>query len=252
MTERENFLERWSRKKAQAQREAADAPDPPVALDAPHDPTDVAKPDPAKMPVRHAQSTPQAPKLEFDLASLPSLESITAVTDIRPFLSAGVPQELTRAALRRAWLADPSIRDFVGLAENDWDFTNPAAIPGFGDIPPSTDIKKMIAQIFGEKDQNTEQAAASEGVPTAAAEPQAPAVAPESRPAEIAVATAGDLETGPDARPVSLSALAEAPAEPSQTDFVQRETNIAAQQNAPEPTPADPKRRQHGGALPQT
>ena len=37
--------------------------------------------------------------------------SITAATDIRAFLAPGVPAELTRAALRRAWTADPAIRD---------------------------------------------------------------------------------------------------------------------------------------------
>ena len=31
MTEPENFLERWSRKKARSQREAAEAPDTPAA-----------------------------------------------------------------------------------------------------------------------------------------------------------------------------------------------------------------------------
>ena len=77
-----------------------------------------------------------APKPEFDLASLPSLDSITAATDIRAFLAPGVPKELARAALRRAWSADPAIRDFKGLAENDWDFTDPTAMPGFGALPP--------------------------------------------------------------------------------------------------------------------
>ena len=61
-----------------------------------------------------------------------------------------MPQELTRAALRRAWAADPAIRDFVGLAENAWDFTDPKAMPGFGDIPAGYDLKKMVAEVFGE------------------------------------------------------------------------------------------------------
>ena len=50
--------------------------------------------------------------------ALPATESITADTDIRAFLAPGIPAHLTRAALRRAWAADPAIRDFVGLAEN--------------------------------------------------------------------------------------------------------------------------------------
>ena len=49
--------------------------------------------------------------------------------------------------------ADPAIRDFMGLAENDWDFTDPTAMPGFGALPPGTDVKKLVAQIFGEARQ---------------------------------------------------------------------------------------------------
>ena len=70
----------------------------------------------------------------FDLASLPSLQSITAGTDIRSFLGPSVPVELTKAALRRAWVTDPAIRDFVGIAESQWDFNDPTAMPGFGPL----------------------------------------------------------------------------------------------------------------------
>ncbi len=70
----------------------------------------------------------------FDPASLPSIESIVADSDIRQFLHADVPPELTRAALRSAWSADPAIRDFVGIAESQWDFNDEASMPGFGPI----------------------------------------------------------------------------------------------------------------------
>jgi Protein of unknown function (DUF3306) len=68
----------------------------------------------------------------FDLTRLPSIDSITASTDIRVFLQSAVPVKLTEAALRRAWVSDPAIREFIGIAENQWDFTNPTTIPGFG------------------------------------------------------------------------------------------------------------------------
>jgi TorA maturation chaperone TorD len=70
----------------------------------------------------------------FDLASLPPLQSITAGTDIRSFLESNIPVELTRAALRRAWVTDPAIRDFIGIADNQWDFNDPTAMPGFGPL----------------------------------------------------------------------------------------------------------------------
>jgi Protein of unknown function (DUF3306) len=70
----------------------------------------------------------------FDPASLPSIDTITAGTDIIAFLQSDVPAVLTRAALRRAWTSDPAIRDFIGIAENQWDFNDPNGIPGFGPL----------------------------------------------------------------------------------------------------------------------
>jgi hypothetical protein len=89
------------------------------------------------------------PKASFDPASLPSIESIAADTDIIAFLRAGVPAELTRAALRRAWTSDPAIREFIGIAENQWDFNDPNAIPGFGPLVPTESGVDILAQISG-------------------------------------------------------------------------------------------------------
>ncbi|WP_377831072.1 DUF3306 domain-containing protein (plasmid) [Bradyrhizobium lupini] len=83
----------------------------------------------------------------FDLDSLPSIESITAHTDIAAFLNTGVPAELTRAALRRAWATDPAIRDFIGIAENQWDFNDPNGIPGFGPLDATDKIDELVAQV---------------------------------------------------------------------------------------------------------
>ena len=88
-----------------------------------------------------------APEAAFDPASLPSIESIVADTDVIAFLRAGVPNELTRAALRRAWTSDPAIRDFIGIAENQWDFNDPNAIPGFGPLIPTESGVDVLAKI---------------------------------------------------------------------------------------------------------
>jgi uncharacterized protein DUF3306 len=85
----------------------------------------------------------------FDLTKLPPIESITAESDIRAFLSPGVPPELTRAALRRAWAADPKIRDFIGLSENSWDFNAPGAIPGFGPLEMTDELRRQIMRMVG-------------------------------------------------------------------------------------------------------
>jgi hypothetical protein len=91
---------------------------------------------------------PAAAGLAFDPSSLPPIQSITAETDIRGFLGAGVPVELTRVALRRAWARDPAIRNFVGLADYDWDFNAADSIAGFGPLRTTDDVAKMAAQVL--------------------------------------------------------------------------------------------------------
>jgi hypothetical protein len=134
----EDFLNRWSRRK----RAAAVESQPAARL-----------PAPAPKPAQSSSATAgreEAAK-DFDLASLPPLDAITATTNVAAFLHKEVPLELSRAALRRAWTADPLIRDFVGLAENAWDFNDPNAIPGFGPLDCSPEqLKDLLAQVMGE------------------------------------------------------------------------------------------------------
>jgi hypothetical protein len=47
--------------------------------------------------------------------------------------SAASPRAITGEDIR-ALLADPAIRNAVGLAENSWDFSTPDGVPGFGPI----------------------------------------------------------------------------------------------------------------------
>jgi hypothetical protein len=151
MTE-EDFLTRWSRRKRSSAEAAAAVPQSaPVPAD--------ALPKPVGNLVDNT-----APA--FDSATLPPIDSITAVSDISAFLQQGVPAELTRAALRRVWTADPAIRDFVGLAENAWDFTDPNAMPGFGPLESSDEVRRMIADLVDRIGQ-----AAKPGVPETEAKP---------------------------------------------------------------------------------
>lgn len=128
MTRSENIMSRWSRMK----READKVVEPDGSFSGP-------KPNEAEAGDFN-QATVATPPTDsptsatFDLASLPPLQSIAAGTDIRSFLGSSVPVELTRAALRRAWVTDPAIRDFIGIAENQWDFNDPTAMPGFGPL----------------------------------------------------------------------------------------------------------------------
>jgi hypothetical protein len=79
---------------------------------------------------------------------LPRIDTIEATTDVRAFLTKGVPANLTKAALRRAWSSDPAIRDFIGLSENAWDFNAPETVPGFGGALPADEVQRILAQMM--------------------------------------------------------------------------------------------------------
>src|SRR6185437_4544928 len=131
MSEPENFLDRWSRRKRDGAAESV--------------PAEAKQPEAAPLP---SEVEKPAAKATFDPATLPPIESIMAESDIRAFLQPGVPPELSRAALRRAWFSDPAIRDFVGLVENGWDFNDPDAVPGFGRIA-ANDVVRLLTQAMG-------------------------------------------------------------------------------------------------------
>jgi hypothetical protein len=141
MTEPDNFLTRWSRRKRAAAKEAA--PQQPHQTEQ----TEEGRAE-QKETIASAPNAAQETAAPFDPASLPAIESIGANSDVTAFLRPGVPPELTRAALRRAWSSDPAIRDFVGLVENGWDFNNPEAMPGFGRIEPA-EVARLVAQTVG-------------------------------------------------------------------------------------------------------
>jgi len=134
MTRSENIMSRWSRMKQQSAGRAA-----PDDLSSESKPIDAEAGD-LNRTTAAAPATDSPFSPAFDPASLPPLQSITAGTDIRSFLASNVPLDLTKAALRRAWVTDPAIRDFIGIAENQWDFNDPNAMPGYepltaGDVP---------------------------------------------------------------------------------------------------------------------
>ena len=140
MSEREDFVSRWSRLKHEAESRRVRK----TEMSERAAPSSTAETSSANEDQAAGTETRAAPI--FDLASLPSIDAITAHTDISMFLRSGVPAELTVAALRRAWVSDPVIRDFIGIAENQWDFTNPTTIPGFGPLHETGDKLHLVAQ----------------------------------------------------------------------------------------------------------
>jgi hypothetical protein len=158
----EDFLSRWSRRKHAAAVEPQPAEREPAPAPTKPDRTKRGRTKPSSEAVE-----PDGAAQKFDPASLPPLDAITATTNVADFLRKEVPLELSRAALRRAWTADPLIRDFVGLAENAWDFNDPDAIPGFGALDYSPQqLKDLLAQVMGEsRPANEPDADAQEGRP---------------------------------------------------------------------------------------
>jgi hypothetical protein len=232
MSDPENFLSRWSRRK----REPEEAPKPAADV-APATPTQDGLS--GDEPVT-AGSAQQAPEPAFDPASLPPIDSIGAETDISAFLKANVPSPLRLAALRRAWLADPAIRDFKGMAEYDWDFTAPGSMPGFGEMDPATDVQKMLTELFGDKPLAQEAAAELPNPPG------------QIIPQQEKLSGPMELESSPEpAADVEVD-----PATQVQTAdnkiMVQREENIAAQDKTSDSDDSQIKRRRsQGSALPQ-
>jgi hypothetical protein len=213
MSDPEKFIDRWSRRK----RKAADEHAPVEAKDA------------ALVSPPSTETDPSAAEAPFDPASLPPIESIGAESDIRAFLRPGVPPDLSRAALRRAWSADPAIRDFIGLVENGWDFNNPDAMPGFGPISAG-DVAKLLAQVIG------------------APQPAEPAAQQSTHTNDKPEPTSADLTQQP---PQDRSASAQDAAAADQTPM-QRSDDIATQNNSDEKDSTPRARhRGHGGALPK-
>jgi hypothetical protein len=234
MTE-EDFLARWSRRKREADVAKADPPA--------EKPADQAS-DAARVPAQGG-AVPR-PQPEFDITTLPPIDSITSVSDVTAFLRAGVPADLTRAALRRVWTADPAIRDFVGLAENAWDFTDPNAMPGFGPLEATEEVRRMIAQVVNSIGQSPTE------VPCADA----------PRHAEVARNSSDSNEIS-DGREEASQHSTTFPADQEQQIAAQdlsnqvmlqsTESDIAAQHDDTEAQekPKQSSRRQHGGALPR-
>jgi hypothetical protein len=212
----EQFLARWSRRK---QETKADCTEP--------TPEGAEANGPASSDGAAVEPVPQ----ETDLSNLPPIESIDAATDITAFLRKGIPQEVSRAALRRAWSADPAIRDFVGLAENAWNFNDPNAMPGFGPLDYSAEqVDALVRRIVGGMVQ------AAESLPIPPVEVGEGAL--QSATAEISFGKVSN-QTIADPRSLEESAPAELPSTSA----------------APQPVAASEEtslsRRTHGGALPR-
>jgi hypothetical protein len=215
------FLSRWSRRKQALARgeEVAEAPppEPPAA------------PSPPVAPPEAALAEAPAPEPPFDPATLPDLETLDAASDFAAFLKPGVPAALRNAALRKAWLLDPLIRDHMSPLDYAWDFNSPGGLPhGFAsELGEAAEVvRDLLARAVG---LHAPEPGEGEGAPPEAELPEGPvlAVAAPSSPPVVALPAPEATALGPDAPADGVPDPAPASGEP----------------------PAPPPRR-HGGALP--
>jgi hypothetical protein len=93
-------------------------------------------------------------------------------------------------------VSDPAICDFIGIAENQWDFADPTAIPGFGPLRETDDVPRLLAQALGNPDTSStafrDMSVSAEQPPSATIDPSRDAVADRVRQ------TPGILAIGPD------------------------------------------------------
>ena len=166
-TEDEGFLGRWARLKRSRAAEVSE--EPKVAEEA-------AEPEPEP----------------FDLASLPALDTLDAVSDYTAFLKPGVPRELRTLALRRAWATDPAITGYKTLADYDWDFN----APGYGALRVTDNVKELAERVFGMiKAEEEPKPAEPELEPL---EPEPPAVEVAAAEPEALPAPEPVLEAAPE------------------------------------------------------
>jgi Protein of unknown function (DUF3306) len=250
MSEPENFIARWSRRK----RKAAQDADATKAAVAPAPTVESGHPDEGRR--QESDAAPahdgalQPAEAAFDPTTLPPIETITAESDIRAFLAPGVPPELTRAALRRAWATDPKIRDFVGLSENAWDFNAPGAIAGFGPLEMTDELRAQVAQMVGRS-----LAGESPDRPLSP-QPHGQPSPPEAQSQSAGAEMPADAATRVPAKDVQNAAAPHQEAgkesEPD-SSVPQRSKAAAASQRDPQNSDNDQliAKRLHGRALPQ-
>lgn len=193
----DSFLSRWAQRKAEVRKAEAEPVEPTVAAKA-------------------------APEAEIDLAALPPIETLTENSDFTVFLAKGVPEAMRQAALRKLWVTDPSVRDYKPLVEYNWDFT----APGYGDLLPTDDIKKLVQHILPDDPVEADAEATSETMP----EVKPLAIEPPTGTGSLRI------EAMPEA-----DLIAQAPPSPEPQQQLPRQ---------PEAPRDAPPRRRHGGALP--
>lgn len=109
----EPFVNRWSRRKHEQRQKIAPAgvePKEELVLSEP------------------AESLPESADDPGIPPDLPDIDSLDKDSDYAVFLKDGVPEALTRLALRKLWRSDPVLAVLDGLNDYDEDYNTPIAL----------------------------------------------------------------------------------------------------------------------------
>jgi hypothetical protein len=116
----EAFLQRWSRRKAEARsslKEREPAQDP-IAERA-----DAAETGDLPASVAMEDLRARDDRAAVDLEALPDIDTLTFESDFTVFMRKGVPSELRKRALQRLWRSNPTLANLDGLLEYGEDYT---------------------------------------------------------------------------------------------------------------------------------
>jgi hypothetical protein len=242
MNEDEPFLSRWSRRKRHAETAQADRKATDKRAPGEHEGGAKAAPE-----VRETATTSKPQSTEpLDLSKLPKVEELTADSDFTQFMDARVPSGLRQAALRRAWALDPRIRDFIEIAEWQYDWNVPGGAPGYGPLPEGANVASLLAQVIG-------------AIPTASASEKADGRTlgdklsqSEQQPVPLAASDAGRAPDTAGARVEPETDDKSARARNAVDGEADRHTAVGAgdERSVASPDAVPAGRRRHGGALP--
>lgn len=121
MAEREAFLKRWSRRKAEPVGEAEEAPQ-----------------------AKEEEKPGRDDKAGAETPNLPDVESLSRESDYSVFLQKGVPSALRKQALRKLWRLDPAFSELDGLVEYGEDYSAKAF--GAGAAQAAQEIGRRVAR----------------------------------------------------------------------------------------------------------
>jgi hypothetical protein len=198
-TGEEDLFGRWSRRKQAVRRLEAEAE------------AEAAEEAATKTEADPQVAEPSAAERVEPAAPPPSLDDLTAASDLSAFLREGVPTAVKNAAMRKMWSLDPAIRDHVGLAENAWDFNMPNAVRGFGPLEAGRAVVDFLSAVGREAPADPEAAPATADAPVVVAEEVPPDQPPE--PLDVPEApTAGAIAA---IQPAGASVSGDSSPEPS-------------------------------------